>query len=330
MNRAVRLVALGGALLAAAASSVTPGQAAYYRSGVNERISVSTGGVQGNDDSPNMLHSGESLAMTPDGRFVVFASKATNLTADGAKTNIFGEQLYLRDRLRHTTVLASPEPVTVGDKTQYCTDATEPAISDDGRYVVFTSSCQFLTPGKIDLNLNTDVFVHDMKTGALTRASVANDGSVSNGASDEPTISADGHVVVFTSSATNLTPMPCASDAYAQAMCEERTLVTTGQLQVYARNLVTKTTVLVSQSTDGGVADGNSKDATVSPDGRFVEFMSVADDIVGNDHNICNPAGYGEPSCPDVYLRDLKTKFADIPGIYNQAAGIGIGFDLMD
>ena len=316
----MRLAALGATLAFVSASTITPGpaSAAYFRSGVNERISVSSSGAQANDSSPNGTQSGESIAMTPDGRFVVFVSTATNLTSDGVKTGtvidqLAGNLLYVRDRLRHTTVLASPQPTLDSTgKLQYCTNATEPAISDNGRYVVFTSSCQLLTPGHVDPNLNSDIFVNDLKTGTITRVSVANDGTSGNGGSSEPTISGDGHVVVFTSTSTNLTPMPCAGDAYAQAMCTAAKQIAIGQQQVYARNLVTKTTVLVSQSLDGGVANGKSADPMVSPDGRFVEFMSVADDIVANDHNICNPAGYGEPSCPDVFLRDLKTKKSEL------------------
>lgn len=317
MSRARRLAAFGGVLVFASVSTAMPGPAgAYLRPGVNERISVSSNGTQANGSSPNAYGALGTMDMTPDGRFVVFVSTATNLTPDGIKVGgvidpLIGNQVFLRDRLRGTTVLASPAPTVVGGKTQYCTDAKDPAISDNGRYVVFSSSCQFLTPGQVDTNLDADVFIHDMKAGTISRVSVATGGGLSNGSSTGPTISADGRMVAFTSSATNLTPMPCASDPTAQAICTERKLVAGSGLQVFVRDVVAKTTTLASQSLDGGVADGNSQDATISPDGHYVEFTSSGNDVTADDQDLCNPA-YGTPSCPDVYLRDLKKKRTEL------------------
>lgn len=309
MSRGQRWHAAAVAALVVVVSTLGSGPArGYLRPGVYELISVSSGGQQANDASSG-VDGHSSLAMTPDGRFVVFASTATNLTSGGAKTGISavdGEQLFVRDRVRHTTVLVSAPPVPADGKAQVCLDASDPAISDNGRYVVFSSSCQNLTPGQVDPTLSKDVFLHDMRTDSITRVSVAADGGLANGSSTEPTISANGRVVAFTSTSTNLAPMPCADDAYATAMCQVHNAVGGVATHVFVRDLATKKTTLVSQAMGGGAADGNSNEPSVSPDGRFVAFTSSADDLVSGDVNVCSLSLLDLPSCPDVFLRDLQ------------------------
>ena len=80
----------------------------------------------------------------------------------------------------------------------------EPAISADGRFVVFESDASNLVPG--DTNGNSDCFVKDCQTGAITRVSTAAAGGQSNRGSGDPAISADGRFVVFASDASNLVP----------------------------------------------------------------------------------------------------------------------------
>src|SRR5206468_11535137 len=77
-----------------------------------------------------------------------------------------------------------------------------PALSADGRFVAFQSDATNLVAG--DTNGATDVFVHDRQTGTTERVSVASDGTQGNGPSAGPALSADGGLVAFHGTATNL------------------------------------------------------------------------------------------------------------------------------
>src|SRR2546422_11711807 len=77
-----------------------------------------------------------------------------------------------------------------------------PALSADGRFVAFHSTGSNLVAG--DTNGATDVFVHDRQTGTTERVSGASDGTQGNDASAGPALSADGRLVAFHSSPTNL------------------------------------------------------------------------------------------------------------------------------
>lgn len=162
--------------------------------GFTERVSVSTTGEQGNRPSQA---AGFSVAISADGRYVGFASDATNLVVgdDNNATDIF-----VRDREAGTTTRVS-----------YAFDGGSPngpsqfaSISGDGRFVVFQSSASNLV--EEDTNGRTDIFVADMIQGRIERVSLTESGDQANGDSNSPQISADGSTVVFQSDATNLVP----------------------------------------------------------------------------------------------------------------------------
>ncbi|TSD87589.1 hypothetical protein FFK22_016515 [Mycobacterium sp. KBS0706] len=156
--------------------------------GTTERVTVATDGTQANDYS-------DQAAISGNGRYVVFQSAATNLVADDTNGEV---DVFLRDLQTDTTVRVSTSGAGVqGDAASVNAD-----ISSDGRYVVFVSKASNLVAG--DDASSYDVFVKDMQTGAVTRLSVAPDGSVANGDSAQPRISSDGSTVVFRSFATNL------------------------------------------------------------------------------------------------------------------------------
>jgi hypothetical protein len=115
--------------------------------GITERVSVSSGGVQGNGNSS---HFG-TPAISADGRFVAFKSDATNLVP-GDTNN--ASDIFVRDRQTGTT-----ERVSVGSGgAQGNNISFSPAISADGRVVAFESAAANLVPG--DTNGSIDVFVH--------------------------------------------------------------------------------------------------------------------------------------------------------------------------
>jgi Tol biopolymer transport system component len=132
--------------------------------------------------------------MSADGRYVVFSSDATNLV--GGDTNGF-EDIFIRDRTLGTTTRVSVR----SDSTQGNGDSYAPFVSSDGRYVVFASEATNLVSG--DTNGATDIFVRDMDTGSITRASVDSSEVQGNHASFYPGLSSTGRYVVFESGATN-------------------------------------------------------------------------------------------------------------------------------
>ena len=111
--------------------------------GTTRRVSVSSTGVQGNEGC------GLS-AISADGRFVAFASLASNLVA--ADTNEFGD-VFVRDRVSGTT-----RRVSVSSPGGQANDhSDDPDISADGRFVGFWSSASNLVAG--DTNGNPDIFL---------------------------------------------------------------------------------------------------------------------------------------------------------------------------
>ena len=210
-----------------------------------------------------------------NGRYVVFASDASNLVANDG--NDSQEILYQdahgwgdgwglrseyrtdfgRDIFRKDLLTGAIERVNTSDTGEefYYADIGSPAISADGRYVAFT------------FNDDWGVHVKDMETGRLTRVSVGVGGEPANGASFDPHLSADGRYVSFTSQASNLV----AGDD-------------NGVADVFWKDLVTGTLTRVSRDARGGSANGASGEAAIAGDGHTVVFSSVASDI-GPDHD---------------------------------------------
>src|SRR2546425_47262 len=126
-----------------------------------------------------------------------------------------------------------------------------------------------LVPG--DTNGLADVFVHDRQTGTTTRVSVDSSGAQGNAGSYDPSMSADGRYVVFTSDASNLVPGD-----------------TNGVSDVFVHDLLTGATTRASVDSGGAQGNGRSKcsiGTSISFDGRTVGFISEADDLVPGDTN---------------------------------------------
>jgi len=165
--------------------------------GTTERVNLSSTGAQAN-------HFSYPVAMTPDARYVVFRSYASNLVP--GDTNNQGDE-FVRDRLLGTTErinLSNEEGQANGGFFNEDFGNYQGQISNNGRYVLFMSSASNLVPG--DTNQKPDVFLRDRTAGTTTRISLAGNGSQANDRSDTAKISPDGKYVVFTSAATNLVP----------------------------------------------------------------------------------------------------------------------------
>ena len=150
------------------------------QTGQTTRVNRNSSGNQANLVS-------EFRAFSPDGRFVVFWSAASNLVP--GDTN--DQDIFIHDRQTGQTSLL------MNDQNS---DVT--ALSTDGRFIAFSSVHQDLVAG--DTNISRDIFVHDLQTGQTTRVSVSSAGTQSNGLSLSPAISGNGRFVAFQSIATNL------------------------------------------------------------------------------------------------------------------------------
>ena len=232
--------------------------------GVVTRVSVSSSGVQGNALTANRV------SISADGRFVAFASSASNLVS-GDTNN--AADIFVYDRQAGTTTRAS----VATDGTQANSQSFEPALSGDGRYVAFESDASNLAAG--DTNGAYDVFVHDLQTGQTVRVTDVAAGGPSNGAFG-PSISADGRFVAFSSGAPNLVPGD-----------------TNGADDVFVQDLVTGATVRASVATDGTQGNDLSFQAALSADGRYVTFYSQASNLVAGDTN----------GRQDVFVHDMQT-----------------------
>src|SRR5206468_9696249 len=172
----------------------------------------------------------------------------------------------------------------------------EPSVSADGRFVVFSSTASNLVAN--DTNNAADVFLHDTTNNATTLISVNTAGGVGNGASDEPSISADGRFVSFRSAASDL--LPAGVD-------------TNSQTDILVRDLPNNTTKRVTADSTGANFTGNPNDFSAEPftssDGRWVAFSSRASDLVSGvtDRDDVPTGGGGLGRATDVFLRDLQS-----------------------
>ena len=229
----------------------------------------------GDGDSLNPL-------LTPDGRYVLFASTAHNLlllSNAAAIPPVFPPVLnvFLRDRTNGTTALVSINFSGVGGGNG---DSQPYAVSTNGRFALFESSASDLVPG--DTNNATDVLVRDLVGASTALVSVNTNGVPGNGASRNPAMTPDGRYVAFVSAASDLVPDD-----------------TNGVPDVFLRDLQAGETMLVSvgaQSRITGYPSGGSEAPVITPDGRYVAFQSTATNLVP-----------GVPATRDIYVRDLVT-----------------------
>jgi hypothetical protein len=145
-------------------------------------------------------------------------------------------------------------------------ESYNPSISADGRFVAFWSYASNLVPG--DTNVRDDVFVHDRATGQTSRVSVDSAGVQGNSGSEASSISADGRFVAFKSLASNLVPGD-----------------TNGWPDVFVHDRLTGQTSRVSVDSAGVQGNFDSYEPSISADGRFVAFYSIASNLVPGDTN---------------------------------------------
>jgi Tol biopolymer transport system component len=242
---------------------VTAGQvfARHRVTGAAQLVSASAEGAPANHDC-------FSPAISGDGRFIAFWSSATNLVPGDTNGR---RDIFVRDRQTGKTELVS----VAADGAPGNADSYSPALSADGRFVSFVSEANNLVPG--DTNGRDDLFVRDRQSGKTELVSVTPSGAPAGG--QGRAISADGRFVAFASWANNLVPGD-----------------TNESNDIFVRDRQSGTTELVSVTVSSAPANNHSSIPAISADGRFVAFISWADNLVPGDTN----------GTYDVFVRDRQ------------------------
>jgi Tol biopolymer transport system component len=225
-------------------------------SGATARVSLGPAGAQG--DGPSF-----APTITPDGRYVVFASFAANLVALDANGQ---RDVFLHDRATGLTEIVSVSSAGAQGDGFSAGSTLLSFASADGRRVYFGSSATNLVPN--DANGVTDVFVRDRLLGTTERLVLGLGGAEPDGAVDVLSITPDARFLGLSSSATNLVP----GDANQSA-------------DAFVLDLASGVLERVSVASGGAEASGASSGAVLSHDGRFAVFSSVATDLVAGDSN---------------------------------------------
>lgn len=179
------------------------------------RADVTASGAQPN----NSVSNGAIPAITADGRLVAFSSTATNLVSMNVQGNA---NAYVRDTCTGAAAGCTPTTLLVSlandGSVGNCQSPSQGlSMTPSGRFIAFDSTSTNLVPGDTFPACGfEDIFVRDTCYGVTSgctpstvRVSVANTPNPetqSDAISGYPTISADGHYVVFISAATNLAP----------------------------------------------------------------------------------------------------------------------------
>ncbi len=273
MRRLAALVTVGVLLVPLAAEAKQVPKSAYQRPGSTVLVS---GGHAG--EVPN--GSSYFASISDDGRHVAFASNASNLVP--GDTNGW-DDIFVRDLISGEIELISDGADGPANQT-----AMQPAISGNGRFVVFLSwATNMLRNRTSDWRFAT-AYVHDLQTGSTESVQVSLSGGFSEGGALRPDISDDGRYVVFHSAAADL--VPGDSNNFADVFMFDRE---------------TRTTTNVSETFDGSVADGSSTSPEISGDGRFVTFFSKSTKIVDGDEN-----GVG-----DLFIRDMHSGAVELVSV---------------
>ncbi|MDP9387327.1 MAG: calcium-binding protein [Actinomycetota bacterium] len=290
------LPAVAAALVVAllpAPATAAPGDTT--RASVSAEGTQATGGPSGAPD------------VSADGRYVAFASAATNLVAEDTNGVV---DVFVKDRL--STAVARVSVTSDGAQAvdgAFRVGSRRPAISADGRYVAFDSGASNLVPADTGA---VDIFVHDRDADAngvfdeagpgrraTTRVSLSSTGGQANASSFRPALSGNGRYVAFESEASNIVPTLVSGVAVGGDANRA--------FDVFVYDRHTATTTRESVSTSGEEATGSSActeskphslQAALSFDGSVLAFTSGATNLVAGDTN-----GH----C-DVFVRDRAAR----------------------
>ena len=238
----------------------------------------------------------EPIAMSDDGRYVLFATDATDVLSDQGEQDA-DRNLFRFDRQTGQTMLVDSTSAPAG----------EARMSADGRYVAFETTAGDLVAGFDDNNGDApDLFRGDLVTGDVALVDGA-EASATSGAADAPSrlrgFSADGTTVLFATDADDI--VPNFSDQNEQAP------------DLYLRRLADPKTYLVSGFHSRERQGGNGTmlgTAALSADGKTVAWATDADltGLSAQDNDL-----------PDVFLRRFTPEPQPIELLTTGAKGYG-------
>lgn len=210
-----------------------------------DRVSVNDNGTAGSGAS-------STPSMNGDGSLVAFVSQSTNFVA-----GVSGSQIYVHNRQTNLIEVVSRDSdssaINEGGGT-----SSDPSISSDGRLVAFVS----LSSNLVASVSGQQIYVRDRQTGHTTVVSKSSAGTIGDGISNAPVISADGRYVAFASASTNL-------------------VAGVSGTQIYVHDRQTEQTTLISKDNTVTPVPGNGVSATpvISANGQFVAFASLSTNL---------------------------------------------------
>ena len=224
-----------------------------------EIVSISSDGSQSGFTERGMI--------SADGRFVIFESESDNLVSDD--TNECPD-IFRHDLLTGQTIRVSVDP----DGNQWDSASSSFSASENGRYIVYDHY-------RNSYEGPMDVYIYDVYTQQTSLVSISSEGTPGEGISYGPTISENGRYVVFTSKASNLVQND-----------------NNGFGDVFLHDRQTGETRLISISNNGEQGNGTSGGPVITPNGRYIVYSSVADNLIDGDINLGN----------DLFLFDVYTE----------------------
>jgi von Willebrand factor type D domain/WD40-like Beta Propeller Repeat len=248
--------------------------------GARSRIDVTDTGANG-DNAANF-----DSSVSDDGRYAVFTSTFSRVDYYGPSN------IYLKD-----TSTGTLQRLDIFENSQEIV-SFNPVITPNGRFIAFDSksidgiaaglmadntietdapTSNIVTTGTADYK---DIFLFDISNNTLVSVSETADGTLGDSDSFDPSVSADGRFVVFSSAASNLVPND-----------------TNDLTDIFLKDRVSRALTRINTLQDGTEANNGSVNAKISADGRYVVFESYASNLVANDAN----------NGIDVFIKDIVT-----------------------
>jgi Tol biopolymer transport system component len=218
--------------------------------------------------------------VSDDGQRIVFQEMPTLDDGYSARRSFLGDLESLQVALQ----------IAPGTPDEYYYSIWRPTISGDARRIAFDArALPDIPPGE------AHVYAQDQPLGWLRLAS-GSAGAVGNAISYAAALSSDGSVVAFQSQATNL-----VSDDL------------NGLQDVFVHEFSSLKTTRVSVASDGREGDHHSYQPTLSADGRYVAFLSLASNLVPGDLN----------DKLDVFVHDRSTHVTQRVSVSTKGGGAG-------
>lgn len=214
-----------------------------------------------------------AISLSGNGRYLFFVSADNDIVLADSNN---ASDVFRFDSLTNTTILVSVTATGVIGNAA----SSAPSSDDTGNLVAFASSASNFVAGDTAIS---DVFVKNVTTGAVVRASQTAAGVGGTGSSSDPSMAANGNFVVFDSNATNL-----------DGVSPDINAVTDVYWYVLSSMAIERASF---SAVSGPNANSASRDASVSANGRFVWFTSTATNLVA-------PAPSGKSQ---IFRRDMAS-----------------------